>query len=579
MDSDEEIAVSFDTQDRHSDGLPAEPVPGLDDILAQLRQDIAAWCDGRPDAAALDIKAAYDELAHLDVKEQSLLSLLYEVGRDEYHSPYSTDPKPASLVLRDFKRDEILCGFAPRRQLLRSRALDLSRAGLRPLNIADLPLEILRIIFNDFEDDAVTESWRRHRVSWDWYMLNDTRERQREIRSPAIAAGVRGIEVSLAYRPKEYADSIDVFKAARLDVLSQQRNYCEYLCDGASWGPLVPADDEEEDEHPDGRAAELRNALIKYGRLARHWDKYVDAIHRGETAGEQPSGCKYQEVLRLGYAEYCRLHQEQRRLLRDATFANALASSVARMPNARSFVFVDKWDPDTEYEDQPLLHDADMLSRFMSAPLKWPEIEDDREQPARELECARLLWEIREDRLRADDKSHIDNFLGAMASRCGQHLRVLRFDFYHFAFASGGDRTNPEGFYHADPFIARLQELPRIRCLHLSCFELQKETLSTLCGNLGSNLECLVMHGLTLHNGRWVEAVDTLREKMAATVARGQCALDCGLWDLHGGEFVNTESRSPTPSDSRLCGDHPLVSEAEKYVKGILEHNPLRSSG
>ena len=129
MESDEEIAASA------YDGgwITAEPAPSLDKTLEQMRQDLAAWCIARPDPSALSIGPVYEELACLDAKQKSLLP---DEDLDE-HCGWHSQRKPAALVLRDAKPNEVSRGVAVRRHLLRSRALELSHGGLRPLTRED----------------------------------------------------------------------------------------------------------------------------------------------------------------------------------------------------------------------------------------------------------------------------------------------------------------------------------------------------------------------------------------------------------------------------------------------------------
>jgi hypothetical protein len=295
---------------------------------------------------------------------------------------------------------------------------------VRALTITDLPLDILRIIFNDFQEDAVTEGWAWHRrVCWMHHNSQKSHRRRRAIRklrlvsrlfcelaspllfpilhlqlsqssldlannitsSPAIAAGVRGVRVSLRYRPKEHADDIARYQDSRLRMLEEQARAAEYQCEPYEWGGA-------EDE--DSEAAGLRRALDNFYQMREEWAAYV-AVGRVQAAeGPLP---EYQDRLRQGHAEFCRLHREQRRLLRDAAFANSLAAAVARMPNASSFAIDDAPGRDSDYDDISLLIDTEKLSQSMSAPLSWREIEDDSTEaaeagrPTAGLECVRLL--------------------------------------------------------------------------------------------------------------------------------------------------------------------------------------------
>ena len=654
MDSDGEIAAS------EYDGgwSTAEPVPNLEETLEQLRQNLAAWCIARPDPSALSIGAVYEELAYLDAKQQSVLP---DEDLDE-HCGWPPRPKPAALVLRHAKRDEASRGVAARRQLLRSRALELSRGGLRPLKVIDLPLEILHLIFSGFQHDAITEAARSDlRVDLDYYRVGEDERRRRTVRklrlvcrrfcelatpllfpilrvqlsqasldfadkvskNPGMAAGVRGICIYLGYRPKVYAESIARYRDARLGPLKRlarrcEREYRQYKRRDSNDESENEVEGEEEEDQD---AVRLRQVLEECGRLRHAWSEYVDeGVHLGEAT----------EILTKGYAEFCRLHQEQRRLLGGGTFANSLASAVARVPNACSIAFVEAWGDDKE---MPLPSNREALSRFMSSPLSWRQIEDEREeQLAVDLDCARILWELpialhragavlvgmqinnlplygnfsalhaqdektgapawdelsaacqhletfdlrtgnckglRANYLPAHDKSHVDGFLGAILSRCGPHLRVLNLDFYALCINTGMLASNYEGSYHSDSYLRRLQPTPRLRRLRLNHVELQRDTVNAFCDNLGSNLSWLDMHDVNLHGGSWADAVDTLRGKMAPESARPHAG-SCSLTWLQGGEFVLAGEGPETEGELDTDDDtEPLPFDSNPRAKRL----------
>jgi hypothetical protein len=641
------------------------------DELESLRQEIAAWCIARPDPSALSIAAAYEELAHLDTKEQSLLPI---IDQDPAHGL-------GWLLVRHVKRDQVLRGFAPRRQLLRARALELSRGGLRPLKLTDIPLEILRLVFDAILDDDNTEgrAWSL-RVGWDTCRIDGDRTRRRDIgtlrlvcrlfselatpllfpilsvqlsqasldlaekisQNPAMAAGVRGIRVYLGYRPREYAYSPVRYLDMRLATLTQLEHWY-----GSCQRPRgeKPGKEREEEEEE----ATLRRALEKCARIRRAWRQYVHSAPGGGEGAKHEGLSDDQEIFQRGYTEFCRRQNEQRRLLQHGTFADALASAVARMPNARSVAFFGNRDGtgiDYHDLDAPLLSNDEMLYQFMVSPLRWQDIDKENTAgPPADLKCARLLWElpialhragavladlrignlpmyngfsalhaqnpdtrtsawdelaaacqnlevfdlsvssfkgIRRHHLPHKDKSHIDNFLGAILSRCGPRLRHLSLDFFGLSINTGTPGSFFEGSYHSDPFLRRLQDMSRLRGLTLSHVELRRDTLSSFCDNLGGELVELSMLAVTLHGGGWADAVDTLRGKLAAACARGRGS--CSLDALQGGEFMAAER--PTTGNGNEGdldegelnrGENELLDAIEKYVEGRVAHNPLRA--
>ncbi|KAK3293133.1 uncharacterized protein B0H64DRAFT_327077, partial [Chaetomium fimeti] len=582
MDSDETSEGSVIEESRWQNG--EEPVPDLDDILAQLRQEIAAWLDARADASSLDIATAYDELRHLDTREMLLLpdkNSLYLNSRYQ---------KSAVQVIRDAKSDPILRTFDPRRQLLRSRALQLSRSRLRPLKINDLPLDILHIIFHNFQDDALTEGWECHRsVCWHEYTITQTRRRRRTIsQTPDIAAGVRGIQISLGYRPKEYADDITRFTRARLRALSKFAGHCEHDVAYNYWPP-ENFDESSKDGELVQRAVELRRALENYRRLYDEWDEYVDATVRGETLMGPLPEC--QAIFQKGYAEYCRLQKEQQDLLRNCNFANALAAAASRMPNVHCFNFVDEWHPNAPERDHAeWLNDKKLIFCSMQDPLNFQDVEEESVWPEEaicKLESFDFdianCWDGREAPLPDKDKSHLDNFLGAILSRCGQQLRILKLDLRDVSINTGKYEGSEEA-YRADSILNKLRKLPRIRHLHLRCLELEGRTLNAFCRGLGSNLRQLNLSDVVVRNGVWADAFDVLRNKAAAAgmVTGPVHEIDTSFSRLHGAEFTMTD---PLPlgfggpeyqSYHYSPHENSLEQAAEWYVEGLLDSNPLR---
>ncbi|KAK4035099.1 hypothetical protein C8A01DRAFT_18179 [Parachaetomium inaequale] len=564
---------------QESDAPPQELVPGHDEILEELRLELTAWCEARPAAASLDIAAAYDELRCLDIEQQSwLLRVVPEPAvMDEYYdAPPRAAPSPG-IVLWRAKNDVIKSVFQHWEQLLRSRALELSRDRLRSLKITDLPLEILRIIFDQFQDHTVANSGM-------WCRDASLNLAEMISKSPAIAAGVRGIHISLAYRPKQHANSLFRYMHTRLAALQKHERYFNYEI--APHRYRGPEEEEEEDE----RTKAMRQALDNCRRLRDEWREYLRAVFRGGTPNEPLS--KYQEILQRGHAEFRRLHQEQWQLLQNGTFSNTLASIVARMPNARSFIFVDEFDPDAGYDEDICLSSTEMLSRFMPTPLSWQEAEDGRgEADGAELQCVfdlhlpRGKW-FRGNTAAKDHKSDIDEFLGAVLARCGRHLRVLELNLFGFTISSGRGSRHDDQFYDAEGILTNLQELPKLRSLRLNHVDLQEKTLHGLCSGIGRHLTWLSTYNVRLRSGLWADTIAVLRQKIAATGARRgrPGARHVSFINLQGGEFDAVPSIASTPSDAgdsaitNCQRDRPLLEDLGRYVMGNLEHNPLRDS-
>ncbi len=620
MDSDDESSI-----------LSAKlgPKPDPDAAPANPRYDIAAWCDTRPEASVLTIAAVYDELACLDAKEQSLLR---QQKRDCFVPGYY--PMPAALELWEAVRS-----LDSRRQLLRSRALDLSRDRLRPLKITDLPPELLHLILRYLQEPPKSRApfWRttarqyckRAQDGSEGQAVRNARlvcrlfsglatplmfpvlclqlsQTSLELvenisKNPAMAAGVHAIRLSLLYRPREHADNVSHFMHARLSDLEQ--------------------------------------APRNYDTLRAQWAMYTRNLGRKRWVEKPP---KYIRILREGYDEFRRLRDEQLRLLQNSSFANALALSVSRMPNARSCTFLYEEHDETANPtySASLLTNDEMLSQLMARPLCLRSMENGPRDVGGypEFESARLLWQVpvamykrgaaltkiflskmplrgnysmlcpqdqtswhdlgaacsslevftckntrrwggQNDPLHGEDKSHIDNYIGTVLSQCGQRLRVLELD---YGVPSWGTDT-------ADPVISKLSAMPRIRRLGLSNMELQRQTFHTLCSGLGNGLESLGLTRVELtDDGGWERSVDILRNKMAVATKAARPLGGCNLRmlvvsDLSGGEFANlrpifTETGQLQPSwVYARAAARRLVQEAKDYIYGTQDTNPFRT--
>ena len=90
------------------------------------------------------------------------------------------------------------------------------------------------------------------------------------------------------------------------------------------------------------------------------------------------------------------------------------------------------------------------------------------------------------------------------------------------------------------------------------------------------------MFNIRVRNGLWADTFDVLRQKL---LGRGLNAPRHAWYgNLHGGEFDAVPSRASTPSDAgdspiaSYRRDGPLLEDLGQYVRGNLDHNPLRDS-
>lgn len=176
-------------------------------------------------------------------------------------------------------------------------------------------------------------------------------------------------------------------------------------------------------------------------------------------------------------------------------------------------------------------------------------------------------WRHRKAPLSHEDKSHLDTFVGTILSRCGQQLRSLKLSFNGVVIDTG------ERVRHSYPAnsILSTQKLSQIRYLNLHSLKLDEKALNTLCHGLGNSIWRFDLCCIAVYNGVWANAIDILRTKMPVTTATG---MDKGqraralvsLKYLCGGEFGPEFSKDKSP----------LSPAAEKYLKGILDLNPLK---
>ncbi|KAL2140161.1 hypothetical protein VTI28DRAFT_4210 [Corynascus sepedonium] len=624
-------------------------------------RELTAWCEARPPAATLDLALAYDELRLLDNLVDSLAS--QENGEKRAEEPGIAEtrenddsPNPLSEAIVH------AAAYEDRLNQLRSRTLELSRGRLRPLKITDLPPEILGIAFDEFLDAQITSlgecsglvNWNYIVPEWDSDEMYSIARRRRETlcnlrlvsrlfnklatpllfstlvlrlsrrslevadkisRNPDMAAGVRGVAISLAYWPEECAGNLRQYmelRQFRLD--SDYRSY-----------------DTKSHKH----TSDPNHGLHQ---LKAEWLEYVGRVEGG---GDQTPRSKEQEILAKGFADFRRMQEEYQQLLQDRAFTIKLASAIARMRNARSLIFCGEWHmvslsrfrPDFRWAHD---NDAGMLSRYMANPMMSRDCEFESDMPldpSSGIRCMKLLWDLpialnqagvrltalsvrclplrsnftllhphddagapawddlaaacaelqvfsfrippwgsfftRHHTFAAAGKPHIDSFFGAILSRCGPHLRVFDLDCYRLLMHTS-DIPVTNGFFHADHIITKLGGLPRLRVLNLVDMDLQKKTLEALCSGLGEDIVSIEVDRVTLHNGNWADALDILREKTVASGARRSRRWNgkVAFWRLHGSEFDH-------PRDDKWIKS-TLEEETERYVKGILEWNPLR---
>jgi hypothetical protein len=419
-------------------------------------------------------------------------------------------------------------------------------------------------------------------------------------RAPRIAAGVRGIVISLETWSKDEAENIVRFAEARLDDLQGLLRLSA-----------------RQDLTVDQRG----KALWGMSWLVTEWRVHARAVEaRGEAAsGGGEALSTRQEAFREGFGEFCRLQKEQHQILTDGSFVGTLVSAVTRMGRVGSFLFVDRL-PAQEFGDSPgdpmLLSDIEKLSRFVSKPFGWRELGRD-EEGTPNLVCERLLWELpialdkagaspramilgvvphsrdfsmlgqrgadepgpttwdalsaacqklevlefsggaRREGFPEEDLANLNHYLASVLSGCGQHLRLLDLNLYQPIPTFFGAYLH---FYNADAVFGALQqELPCLKTLKLHRVKVGQSQLEALCSRIGDCLGDLDLSYVTLHRGRWAGAVNILRQKITTSQVVDRRV---HLFKLYGGEFGNGEAVL-------------LVAQTVMYVRGWWQGSPL----
>jgi hypothetical protein len=198
-------------------------------------------------------------------------------------------------------------------------------------------------------------------------------------RNPFIAAGVRGIQVVLDYRPEELATDLERFKDQRKKDLSGLYNRCSYYAE--TW--FLGGYDEEDDTICPLPLREYNEAVDYYHSMCSAWDGCVRPAY--ETANEDGNAndadsLEHQRVLRQCHKQYRQKHEEQHQLITDGSFVNLLAASISQMALCSSLHFVDSIDNYLDlYSENPTLllskSNTEGLSRFMATPQNWRTIE------------------------------------------------------------------------------------------------------------------------------------------------------------------------------------------------------------
>jgi len=223
------------------------------------------------------------------------------------------------------------------------------------------------------------------------------------IRNPQIAAGVRTLRVSLAYRPAGIANSYDRYKDLQVAMMRDVTAQCRYHTECVNETPqhLLKGDE-----------AELSRVLEIYGFMAWAWmvfrpfppgfqngTQQYFGLREAQEKDKRYDAC--QDVLVQSHQEYRRKHDEQKELLRTGSFVTALAESISRLPSLSTLTLVDDPGKTPEgftriRENLPVLANSpDTLRELLTSSHRWNVIEEDsKDLPHCDIAAVELLWRI-----------------------------------------------------------------------------------------------------------------------------------------------------------------------------------------
>ncbi|KAH8812186.1 hypothetical protein F5884DRAFT_898498 [Xylogone sp. PMI_703] len=528
---------------------------------------------------------------------------------------------------------------------------------IRAPSILSLPVDILRSIFDHFED---WEDWdpKKDRVKWryrpycgDEPRCNQTIQDARlvcrlfnqvaspllcriiQVRlnhasinrlkgistNPLLAAGVRGIQVILDYRPRELSTDLLRYKDQGKKDIQRVYDCCDYHAEPCTFGVF----EFDYDEEP-GR--EYYDAMDYYSSVRLAWD---DRISSAESNVKDEDRLEFQKFLHKSHEEYRRKHEEQLQLIMDGSFVNIIALSMSRMPNCYFMHFVDIMEDYLyPYVDEPtlLLNNIEEFAPVMTSPPDWRAVE--RLQGVTELVPAKLLSELpiainnagvilkeinitafplltnysvicpnhddllnpawpalreacryiekfefgtgglynalaRYNNHAAEEQISINNYFHAMLS--SQNLKTVRLNLGRYTLDEDGG-SKRTGWFHIGSVLATIN-WPQIRCVRLQEVSINQDELEKFCNGLGNGLRELSLSGVHLLTGSWVGVLDILREKISSSSLITTCRLI--FQSFSSGEFgMMREGEESYKQNS-------LIIRSQNYVLGLEIEDPL----
>ncbi|KAK0618926.1 hypothetical protein B0T14DRAFT_602861 [Immersiella caudata] len=470
-----------------------------------------------------------------------------------------------------------------------------SQSGAPRLNAADLPEDILRCIFDYFvghpnhpvgprcDDDFRTlqtlRSVCRSFCNVASPLLIPTlrasispeslRRIEHVTKSPLIAAGIRTIQISTAYRPKELAEDVKAYTDLQRKALRSLERACDWYTE---FMDEIPKDERNGDED------EILKAMHIYFEMDWAWRAWAQ-----NEDGDPPSDNRDRHIALLSesFDEYRRLQREQERLLMDGTFVATLAACISRLPSLRRVCFLDQADVNPDDFSQRdnltvLANDHAKFRQLLVAPHTWAALEDLDHPP--DIPAVKLLWQlpmamhangtpvpaisisrmpilsnfnylcatsndsdgwsaltaafstvesihlsagnhvvIRKEHMSPEAQSHFAGYLSALLS--SPLLQSIHIDLYSLQINTGNpiahrDGLNTQMFNPIGPAFAKLRS-PDLRELILNGASLTQDELERCFRGVGTKLQRIHVSAAGVSGGGgWAHALDILRGKV-----------------------------------------------------------------
>jgi hypothetical protein len=361
------------------------------------------------DVDTLSLDEIYQELSRIAAFERYISS---KQGNDGPVNPDKgvkddTNAEKDSEDNLETRKNTVFRDIDTRRIALRTGAMKLSRAKIRPITVVDLPADILLQIFDYFQDARIKrpdQFFRKSpllhceediasrtargtirqtrlvcslfndlaspllcpilRVDLDQESLNGAVEL---CKRPRIAQGVHALQVGLQYRPEELVADCPRFKDYCKQQLYEVAHRCDWLGGYESDETVCPEDQSEYGE-----------AKRNYHKICDSWDAYFysDEGDENDDVAEAEVD-EHMEIFVRCYNEYCKKHEEQLQLITSGSFVTTLASCISQLPKTITLGFTDKMGPLFDWDNPTiLLRDTSLLPGMMSAALQWERIND-----------------------------------------------------------------------------------------------------------------------------------------------------------------------------------------------------------